>query len=121
MNMHIKKITAILPLLFLCFYAKNAAAQTNLKEIGNVKTVKISGQNISITTDAAFVEAMVYSASVIRIRMDKQPLKKDFSYAVITEPLQTKSSITQTANDITIATDSLKAVFTKKTLQCYIL
>ena len=113
MNMHIKKLYKFIPLLFCCFTIKSVSAQSNLKETGNIKTVKISGQNISITTDAAFVEAMVYSPSIIRIRMDKQPLKKDFSYAVITEPLQTKVTISQTANDITIVTDSLKAVFTK--------
>lgn len=118
MNMLIKKslqlLPSILPFLLFCINIKSASAQTNLKETGNVKTVKISGQNLLISTDAAFIEAMVYSPSIIRIRMDKQALKKDFSYAVIAEPIQTKAIITQTANDITIVTDSLKAVFTKK-------
>ncbi|MCY7293763.1 MAG: DUF4968 domain-containing protein, partial [Ferruginibacter sp.] len=116
--MPVKKSFRLLPsillFLFFCINIKNVRAQLNLKEIGNVKTVKISGQNVSITTDVAFIEAMVYSPSIIRIRMDKQVLKKDFSYAVITDPMQTKATITQTAIDITIVTDSLKAVFTKK-------
>ena len=100
--------------LMLFFNQTFLNAQSNFKETGNIKSVKISGQNVNITTDAAFIEAMVYSANIIRIRMDKRPLKKDFSYAVTVDPLQTKATITQTANDITIVTDSLKAVFTKK-------
>ena len=96
--------------LFVCV---STNAQTKLKEVGNVKAVKIAGQNVSITTDAAFVEAMVYSPSIIRIRMDINPLKKDFSYAVIAAPLQTNATITQTANDILIVTDSLKVVVQK--------
>ncbi len=101
-------------LIFALFNFQNAFAQTNLKEVGNIKTVKIEGQNIKITTDVAFIEAMVYSPSIIRIRMDKQALKKDFSYAVVSEPQQTKVSITQNDKEIIIATDSLKAIFQKK-------
>ena len=109
-----KKTWSVCSFLFFVCFSNMVFAQTNLKEIGDVKSVKIYGQNVSITTDAAFVEAKVYSSNVIRIRMDKQPLKKDFSYAVIAQPTQTKATVTQTVNDITIVTDSLKAIFTKK-------
>ncbi len=101
-------------ILFCCFLSLHVIAQTNLKEVGNIKTVKIDGQNIKITTDVAFIEAMVFSPSLIRIRMDKQALKKDFSYAVVSAPQQTKVSITQNDKEIIVATDSLKAIFQKK-------
>jgi alpha-glucosidase len=108
-----KKIYLIIT-LFTIFFIQKVFSQTNLKEIGNIKSVKINGQNVSITTDVGFVQAMVYSATVIRVRMDKQSLKKDFSYAVEGEPIQTRVSILQNENEITIATDSLKVIFTKK-------
>ncbi|MEQ1552824.1 MAG: TIM-barrel domain-containing protein [Ferruginibacter sp.] len=108
------KIAAICIIALLFFCSKNTFAQTNLKEVGNVKSVKIEGQNIIIATDVAFIQAIVYSPSIIRIRMDKQALKKDFSYAVVSQPLPTKASITQTETEIVIVTDSLKVVFQKK-------
>ncbi len=101
-------------ILLLCVCNQTLFAQTNLKEVGNVKSAKVDGQNISITTDAAFIQAMVYSPSIIRIRMDKQALRKDFSYAVVSEAQQTKVSITQNDKEITVVTDSLKAIFQKK-------
>ena len=85
----------ILPFFVCCFVVTKVNAQTNLKEIGNISAVKINGQRVNITTNTANVEAIVYSPSIVRIRMDKQALKKDFSYAVIAEPLQTKATITQ--------------------------
>ena len=105
-----KKNLLWIAILFL----NNVSAQSNLKEIGNISAVKINGQRVNITTNTANVEAIVYSPSIVRIRMDKQALKKDFSYAVVAEPMQTKVTITQTANEVTIVTDSLKVVFQKK-------
>ncbi len=110
----IKKLLLQCLPFFLCLLVQNSNAQTNLKEVGNIQSATIKGQNINIKTDAAFVDVTVYSPNIIRIRMDKQPLKKDFSYAVITEPIPTKTTITQTATEVTIITDSLKAIFTKK-------
>ena len=104
----------ILPFFVFCFVVTWANAQINLKEVGNVSAVKINGQRVNITTNTTNIEAIVYSSNVVRIRMDKQALKKDFSYAVISEPMQTKATITQTSNDVTIVTDSMKVVFQKK-------
>lgn len=90
-----------------------AAASAQVKEPGNVRTIQVSGQAVTITTDNAFVAATVYSPNIIRIRMDKKAFAKDQSYAVIAEPQKVNTHITQTANDITIITDSLKAVIQK--------
>jgi alpha-glucosidase len=84
-----------------------------VKSIGKVTGVSIHDQQVDITTDNAFAQVSVYSPSVIRVRIDKQKLGDDFSYAVIASPQKTKTSIIQTEQQITITTDSLKAVITK--------
>jgi len=80
--------------------------------LGNVKSVSIDGQKISLLTDIAQTEITVYSPNMIRVRTSKV-LDKDFSYAVITQPAKTKVAITQTDKEITLTTDSLKAIISK--------
>ncbi|MBC9911061.1 TIM-barrel domain-containing protein [Chitinophaga varians] len=95
-------------LLLLLLIQLPLNAQTQVVPAGNVNSVSISGQQVKIKTTNAFAEVTVYSPSVIRVRMDKQPLPADFSYAVVAKPLPTKAQITQNNSDITIVTDSLK-------------
>ncbi len=99
-------LNALLLLSISCF------AQMPI-ETGKVKSAIINGQKINITTDNATVEVSVYSASIVRIRMDKKKLADDFSYAVIAKPNTVKTNITQDANSIQIVTDSLKANISK--------
>ena len=105
----------ILGILTLPMLASIAAiAQTSpVKTPGNISTVKIEGQKVSFATQNAYGEVTVYAPNVIRVRLDKQPLGRDFSYAVIAKPLQVKADIDQTNNEITISTDSLQAKITK--------
>ncbi len=104
---------------FLCllgipFYCNGVQAQNGpVKAAGNITSVAIDGQKVSIKTDAANVEVTVYSADIIRVRIDKQKLADDFSYAVVAAPLKTNTNISQDRSAITIVTDSLKAVITK--------
>jgi alpha-glucosidase len=109
--MNIKKTCCLFSVLGTLSF--NAFAQTKLIETGNVVSAKITGQSVAIKTTGAFVDVAVYSPTIVRVRMDKQPLRKDFSYAVIASPESTKTNITQTTADITFVTDSLKAVITK--------
>ena len=102
-------ITSTLVLMATCINA-----QGPVKHIGNIRSVKQDGQSVSITTDNAYAKITVYSPSIIRIRVDKQPLKTDFSYAVTGNPEVTKVRVTQDENQLTITTDSLKAVILKK-------
>jgi alpha-glucosidase len=90
-----------------------ASAQNPVKSVGNVKSVSINNQQLNITTDNAYAQVTVYSANIIRVRMDKQQLAADFSYAVIGTPQKTKATITQDAQQVSIVTDSLKAIITK--------
>lgn len=105
------RIYLLLPLFFFPFLTQ---AQNNpVRSAGNITAATVSGQKITFTTEHAQGELMVYSPSVIRIRLDKK-LGKDFSYAVVGKPVDTKVSIIQNDQEITITTDSLKAKITKK-------
>jgi alpha-glucosidase len=89
-------------------------AQTSpIKAAGNITNVSIAGQQINITTQNAQAEVTVYSPSIIRVRLDKAALQPDFSYGVIAKPLQTKVNITQNDVQISIVTDSVKAIIGK--------
>jgi alpha-glucosidase len=85
-------------------------AQTNLvKAPGNITSLNILGNKLNFNTINAFGEITIYAPNVIRVRLDKKPLGRNFSYAVIAEPKQTKATITQNETEITIITDSLQA------------
>ena len=100
-------------ILFSIFSVVNAVAQGPVKGIGNIVKVGINDQTITIKTANAYATITAYSANVIRVRIDKQQLAKDISYAVITTPQKTKVSITQNEQEIDLVTDSLKAVIKK--------
>ena len=81
--------------------------------VGKIISAAISQQKIVIKTTNAYAEITVYSPSVIRVRIDRKPFTRDFSYAVVAKPEVVRAKISQTDQDIDIATDSLKAVIQK--------
>lgn len=102
-------------LLFLSLFPLLVQAQNNpVLSPGNITAVNIQGQTISFTTEHAQGKVIIYSPSIVRIRLDKKALGKDFSYAVIAKPVETKVTINQNDEVITLTTDSLKAEITKK-------
>lgn len=60
-------------------------AQNPVLPVGNAISSNIKGQIIQLKTTNAYAEIIVYSPSVIRIKLDKQPLKDITSYAVVAE------------------------------------
>ncbi|UAY51603.1 glycoside hydrolase family 31 protein [Ferruginibacter albus] len=88
-------------------------AQNPVKEIGVITSTIVSTQSIDITTPSAFASVIAYSPNIIRVRVDKQKLKPDFSYAVIAPPQTVKTTITQNDSSIILQTDSLKAEIKK--------
>jgi alpha-glucosidase len=100
-----------LPLLLFC--SQIFAQISPVKSAGNITKVAINGQQVDITTDNAYAQITVYSANIIRVRMDKHALGADFSYAVISQPVHANANITQNDTEVHIATDSLKAVIKK--------
>lgn len=107
--MHIKLFSIFLFLPFL------AVSQTNpVLSSGNITSVKIENQKVNFKTNNAFGEIIVYSPNIVRVRLDKKELQKDFSYAVIAKSQDKKINITQSDESIIIITDSLKAIINKK-------
>ncbi|GEP92946.1 alpha-glucosidase [Chitinophaga terrae (ex Kim and Jung 2007)] len=97
----------------LVLFCLKSGAQSPVRTIGNVKKVDIAGQQIKITAENAYAEITVYSPTITRVRIDKQPLGPDFSYAVIANPLPTKIKTNQSAQSLVVATDSLQVEITK--------
>ena len=109
--MKFKKITLIL----ICVMGiSRLMAQSPVLMPGNLGKVIVNGQEIVFEAGGVFGKVAVYSPSVIRVRLDKKPLGRDFSYAVVAQPQKVKTIITQNEESVTIFTDSLKAVIHKK-------
>jgi len=107
------KFKILLFLLACLVYVSGVKAQPVLSP-GNIETVTVADQSVSFKTTNAYGSLTVYSPTVLRVRLDKEALGRDFSYAVVTAPQKTKATITQTDESVTIITDSLKAVIYKK-------
>ncbi|WP_462267622.1 glycoside hydrolase family 31 protein [Mucilaginibacter sp.] len=109
------KIKLFIPLLaLLSMYCAQLAAQQNpVATVGNVTSAVINGQQVDITAGNAHVQVMVYTPSVIRVRVDQHELPTDFSYAVVGKIQPVKVQITQDDNRINIVTDSVKAIIRK--------
>jgi len=105
-------LTAFTALLFSIATAE--AQHTPVATAGNVLSVKVNQQQVDITTDHSFVSIAVYSPDIVRVRMDRQALGDDFSFAVVGTPQKTNANIQDLPNEIDITTDSLKAVVNKK-------
>lgn len=101
------RFTLVLMVVSFCM-GTNSFAQNPVKDIGNITSVKINGQQVNITTQHANVLLTVYSPGIIRVRIDKEKFKPDQSYAVIMQPKITVSKITEDKNQVSIVTDSLK-------------
>ena len=89
-------------------------AQSPVLSPGNIETIEINGQSLSFKTTNAYGKIAVYSPSIIRVRLDKKPIGRDFSYAVTGTPQKTKTSVTQSDESVIIITDSLKLMIFKK-------
>lgn len=110
-----KQVYRLAAVLLLASWLGKAPAQSNtVLGTGNVTAVKINGQVIRLATERAEAVVTVYSPSVIRVRLDKKALDKDFSYAVISEPQSTQVQVTQDAAEIKLVTDSLQVRISKK-------
>jgi alpha-glucosidase len=107
------KLVKILILLFWLLNMPRLMAQSPVLAPGNLVNAAIGEQEVSFTTTSAFGKITVYSPSIIRVRLDKKPLGRDFSYAVVGSPQKTKIKVVQNDESITLATDSLKVIIYK--------
>ena len=85
-----------------------AANAQPVRPVGAVTAVSQSAQQVRLQTANAHVELSVYSPNVIRVRIDKQALGRDFSYAVVGKPQPTRTIITEDARELLLATDALR-------------
>lgn len=114
-NISSSKTTVVIILLaFVFFINEKSFAQNPLKEIGNITAVHIKGQQVSITTQNAHALITVYSQNIIRVRIDKQKLMPNHSYAVIMQPLTTDAKITEDKNQVNISTNAIKVKILKE-------
>ena len=91
-------------------------SQNSVTDAGNIKSVSRNGQEMNIRTQNAFVKVTVYSANVIRVRMDRKPLTSDFSYAVVASPEKVSVILKENEQTISLQTDSLVLIMGKKPL-----
>ena len=110
MNLKVSITKKLFITSLLCIVSTIMIAQSPVKTIGNVKRFDIDGPTVRITAENAFVIVTAYSDNVIRVRIDKQKLKEDFSYAVIGQPAKAHVNINGVDKQITMTTDSLKVV-----------
>lgn len=85
--------------------------------LGNVERVKVNNATYTFFTSNGKAQVIVYSSNVIRIRIDKQNLASDFSYAVVSTPTPCVVNIKNSADVYSISTDSLILRITKKPLR----
>ena len=102
----------LIPFFIFCCLVTNA--QSPVHKIGNISRFDIDGPTVRIVAENAFVTITAYSENIIRVRMDKQKLKEDFSYAVAAQPAKSHVRIAGNEKEITVTTDSLKAVIQAK-------
>ena len=110
MNLKISITKKLVITSLLWFVSATMIAQSPVKTIGNVKRFDIDGPTVRIIAENAFVIVTAYSDNIIRVRIDKQKFKEDFSYAVIAKPAKTHVNINGVDKQITMTTDSLKVV-----------
>ncbi|MDB5951746.1 MAG: glycoside hydrolase family 31 [Massilia sp.] len=99
--------------LMLALICHRALAQP-VRQAGNVQSVQVDGQQVRLQLDNASVELTVYSPSVIRVRIDKQKLGRDFSYAVVGKPAVARATVTQDDAALVLATEALAARVTRR-------
>ncbi len=109
-----RKLLPAIIVIYGLLCSMGAYAQKKVVNVGDIKSVQIGSGTVKITTTNAFADITVYSAGIIRVRIDRQKLTDDFSYAVIAKPAAVKAVIKEDAANITITTDSLQARITKR-------
>lgn len=84
------------------------AAQVPLNvSLGNFKKVEAKDSEYTFTTDHGVAKVVVYSPSVVRIRVEKDNFTKTFSYAVVADPIKCNIKTQETTDNYTIETDSV--------------
>jgi len=82
--------------------------------MGNVTELYADQNNVlHIKTENAYADIIPYSQNIIRIRINNAPFKKDFSYAVVAAPQILNAKVLQTADAVSLSTDSMICIIQK--------
>ena len=113
------RFTAICLFAPFLFSTNYTMAQNALNtSLGDYKGMKTSGQVIDVSCSNAEVQLTVYSANIIRIRINKNKFADDFSYAMVGKPKASASFTTQNNdNSVSVQTDSIKLTINKKPMR----
>lgn len=117
-----KRTRIILALLLLGQFL--LLSQTTLQGqamfMGNFKSIKKSGQEILIKAENASLQIRYYSPTIIRIRIDKDIIAPDFSYAVVARPEAGEFKLRENGEKIVLLTDSLRIEIRKNPIRIHI-
>lgn len=110
------KTSFTLLLIIACLLAAvRLPAQSLPRSLGNLKSVKKITSGITLQTDYGNMKVTVYSSNVIKINVAQSTSFNDFSYATVAAPDENINYVVkESAGDITVATDSVKLIITKK-------
>jgi alpha-glucosidase len=100
-------------LLFMLTRLMIAGAQDSVIPVGGIRHFSVSGQQLNITANNAYVRIQFYEPGVVRVRISRQPFPDDFSYAVIAGPGLSIPKPVDENGELTLKTDSLKVVIRK--------
>jgi alpha-glucosidase len=93
----------------------NSFSQDTVAPVGIVKKYSIKDNRIELSTTRTNISIVVYSPSIIRVRMSKQTFGEDFSYAVVASPASdVKVHARETGAEILLSTDSLQVRIAKE-------
>lgn len=101
-----KSVSVLLTFVIMTF--ATYSQQLPNASLGNLKKIIKDENGLTIETTFGKARVIVYNASVFRIRIVKNDFEKDFSYAVVANPVKTNFNITQSNGLIELTTDSLR-------------
>ncbi|MFY8034842.1 MAG: glycoside hydrolase family 31, partial [Flexibacteraceae bacterium] len=106
----------------LTFLFTQISKADNLPQsLGNFKSLTKNNSGIEIVTDFGTLKAIVYSPTIVRIRLSKNGEFDDFSYAVLNQPNITKFEVNDNKSFVSITTDSLQVIFSKNPVRVKLL
>jgi alpha-glucosidase len=91
-----------------------AAQAQPVLPVGAVDQVDVKGQQVLLQTANAHIELSVVSPSVVRVRIDRHALGRDFSYAVVGKPQIAATTVTQDDKELVLSTAALRVRVTKR-------
>lgn len=98
-----------------------ATAQNLPKSLGNVEKIERTNDGLVLSTATGTLKVQVYSPNIIRVRATPDGKFDDHTYAVVVQSAKSGFTINESANEVTLTTDSLQLVMQRKPLRVRLL